>query len=1110
MQRQGKILIVGTIVLGAVIGLLLAAVAATQLLANREMVRSLLAAKTAQAIGGSLDYDRLTINLLPLPHVEAEGIDLQRPDAFAIRAAELSIYPRLLPLMAGRLRIRRMVVEAPDVRLAGMPAALSEPESPPPQAGAEKRFGEDIQAIVGGLFGFLAAIEPNTDLLIQEGTVTLALADAPDLWATDVQLYGENDNGRHFLSLECRTAVAGRLEIGLHADSGASTARGTITADDLNLRPILHYASLPGGLLTADTHARANASFTVAGVGAVNGRFHLRLPDLTVVRNSRQLDLTAVNIAGDFDAGASGLHLRFDRLQSARPAVNLSAGARIRIDQETNRQTIELQAEADRLEVAVAGQAIRAIAGDLEAVRTAFAVAREGIVTDAGYAARWEEDGNGYRTVSMNAAGHISQGRITIPGIDADLERMDGDIVYRDQQVRFTNASGHFTGATFETLAATIDWQTDATLSITSPAVNVEAATLSNWLLSFEELAGIRQYVRSVDGVFRLSLLAIDGPLTDPAKWDFKVRGTPETVRLTSSLFPFEARFSGGTIAYVPGSEEATNVAIEFLDAAVTASYQTNGLMEPESIVGTLDGTLGPEAIAWLNTMLPLPTHLQMKPPVDLYGVKLTWNNIGETSLVGTVQTAGGINIVADGSFYPETWHLRRIEFSDGSSTMTASARKDAERVEVTFSGNVEKATADRILADNRILAGRLEGDFRAIYDIGRPMHAAFAGQLSGQGVRILQVFPDPVEIDRFSIDGRAGQLTIAPSTIRWQNSRMIVDGTVRNRSGDVHLNLNVDADRMDAALLQSIRSAGRGSVHSAPKQGPPVAPTLSGTVTVQTDEFSYGRLTWSPVEAVVTLGEQEIGVQINRSDLCGITATGNMAFTSDGLRLHISPRAESAPLEATAECLWDKSVEVQGRYDLEGDIRLPEPAHDPLQQLTGRLTVRSQNGRILYSNVMTKIVALLNVTEALTGGSSDVIRRGYGYTNAHVKMRLGDGKLHLDEILLDGNSLKMTGRGSIDVNSQNVDIKLLAAPLKTVDRVVSKLPVIGYIAGGSLISIPLRVRGKVDNVTVVTMPPSDVGKGLLNLMGRTLKEPFKLIEQGASLATDTDAPPRN
>ncbi len=110
---------------------------------------------------------------------------------------------------------------------------------------------------------------------------------------------------------------------------------------------------------------------------------------------------------------------------------------------------------------------------------------------------------------------------------------------------------------------------------------------------------------------------------------------------------------------------------------------------------------------------------------------------------------------------------------------------------------------------------------------------------------------------------------------------------------------------------------------------------------------------------------------------------------------------------------------------------------------------------------------------------------------------------MQFSEILFDGNSLTITGQGMITLDTREADIKLLAAPLKAIDRIVNKIPIVNYIAGGSLISIPLRIRGPLANIKVTPMPPSAVREGLLNIMGRTLKAPFKLVQSASEFAVE-------
>ena len=1101
MRRTKKLFLISVVLSCIVMALLLTAALSTNLLANREMVKSFIVTKTAQATGGTLVYDRLDISFLPMPHLKARDIHLRRPGAFEVYADELSVYPRILPILKGQISIRRLALASPDIEVFVGSDSMKAPAAP---TGRGVRSLEDsIRTAIGGLFGALATIDPGTDLRIEEGTVTLVFTDSPDLRTTGINAAVENDDGDLSLNLNCQSDAIGKLTVSAKADIEAIHVGGQIRLTGANVRPLLLYASLPDGITTEDTRATVNATFTVDGPETVHSRFDFKFPALTVMRNDLKLDLHTAAISGTVDYADKSLSLSIDTLQSAQPALDVSAAAIIKPAGDTGRSVIEVRAAAKGLDVAVAGAVTRAIAGDLNGIRTAFSVAKEGHLTDATYFAGFETGSNGLQLTTMKASGHLTRGLVTIPGIEADLERMDADVIYEDQHVEFKNVRGHFKGATFQGLDAAIDWEDESTLSISSNSVSVDAAPLHTWLTSFKGLSGVKNYIESIAGTARLTKLHINGPLTEPANWVYEISGTPEDIRITSPLVPFEVRLSGGEIIYIPGKERAADVRIEFLDGSFVSSYQSKGIVNPETISCHFDGSMGQAAIEWLNTVLPIPRHLQMKPPVDLSGVNIAWSDTQTFSFMGGMKTAGGVELFADFTVSPQDWHIRRIQFADGSSQATASARKHPDGIEIGFSGNVEKTTADRILANNQTLSGRLEGDFRAVIDTRAPLNSSFTGKLAGEGLHILRLVSDPIEVRQFSIDGSGNQLKIAPSEVSLCNSLLVVDGVLDNGDGNLTFDINVDADRLDEELIRALEPIGKDKANAQDKPEALSVMTPRGKIHVKADDFTYGGFTWSQVQADIRIEDSETDVQVSQANLCGISTTGELGFSPRGVSLHVTPTATGASLQETAGCLWDKPLKADARYDLAGEINLPTTRQDPAQFMSGQIEFSSDNGRIQYANVLMKVISVLNVTEVFTGGKSDFTEEGYGYTKAYAKAVIGGGKLQFDEILLDGNSLKITGQGSIDLKDREVDIILLAAPLKTVDHIVNKLPIINYITGGSLISVPLRIEGEISDLSVVPIPPSAVGKGLLGIMGRTLKAPFKLVESAAALAPE-------
>jgi hypothetical protein len=104
-------------------------------------------------------------------------------------------------------------------------------------------------------------------------------------------------------------------------------------------------------------------------------------------------------------------------------------------------------------------------------------------------------------------------------------------------------------------------------------------------------------------------------------------------------------------------------------------------------------------------------------------------------------------------------------------------------------------------------------------------------------------------------------------------------------------------------------------------------------------------------------------------------------------------------------------------------------------------------------------------------------------------------GRILMKECVIDGASMGIGCEGDIDLINQEMDLTVLVAPLKTVDRIVSNLPIINNILGSTLISIPFRATGKIGNPTVIPLSPTAVGSGVLGIMERTLKLPITLIQ---------------
>jgi uncharacterized protein YhdP len=104
-------------------------------------------------------------------------------------------------------------------------------------------------------------------------------------------------------------------------------------------------------------------------------------------------------------------------------------------------------------------------------------------------------------------------------------------------------------------------------------------------------------------------------------------------------------------------------------------------------------------------------------------------------------------------------------------------------------------------------------------------------------------------------------------------------------------------------------------------------------------------------------------------------------------------------------------------------------------------------------------------------------------------------GKLLFKEFVIDGRTMEVVARGEVDLIDKTLSLKVIVAPLKTVDAIVKFIPLVRYILGGTLVVIPVSVTGPFHDPKVEVLSPSAVESELLGIMKRTLKLPLRIID---------------
>jgi hypothetical protein len=260
----------------------------------------------------------------------------------------------------------------------------------------------------------------------------------------------------------------------------------------------------------------------------------------------------------------------------------------------------------------------------------------------------------------------------------------------------------------------------------------------------------------------------------------------------------------------------------------------------------------------------------------------------------------------------------------------------------------------------------------------------------------------------------------------------------------------------------------------------------------------TWDGLRWSDARGTVAFGDEGIEITVAKADLCGLRCKGSVYSHAGLITNSFQFWADKADLASTLKCLWDKDARIEGKFFLDADM-WAEGTRDPLKEGSqGSFLFVSKNGRIYRWTILSRLFGMLNVIGLFKGDFPDFTQKGFTYDQFVIAGELRDGYLYLNEFVIDGPALKIVGKGRIDISTGEADIVLLLAPLKTVDTVISHIPIVGRIItgkSGTFISVPFSVAGYLDNPKVTLLPPEAVGNGLWGVLKRTLETPVEMFK---------------
>ncbi len=1200
------------IVMGTFLVLLLIFILLLPTLVNLEPIKGEIAAIISQRVGVEPEFQRLDLSFFPRPHVTLHEGSLSIPGKVTGTLGSLTLYPQILPLLKGNVRITRLHVEAPDFTMRLV-------ERGGEKKGRQRAFSfSTIGETVAPALALMSSNAPGLIVMVEKGRLNLSRGDESAFWFGDIQARISLPPDRLKIDLACNSNLWESISVEGWLDSNDFRGDGRIHLRDFQPQALTDYVFPLAAQRVGDSHLNLDLSFKVKGLKTLEAEVEGSLPLLTLRQGLEKLVIRGKSLKGAFQMDEDKVTVSMGQLDLDYPQLSMSG--ELLLDQTSPRVSLKL--EGREVDVRSTREAALALAGEEPTVQEIFNYVRGGKVPLITLSAQGSSVADLGELENILIKGNMVEGKIFIPGEDTGLEGLDlyledakgdavisggilegknlearwgrekgrdgtlklglegedaplhleiviemdnlsrlppllntlikdeafaeeiarayeikgralgrlvvgesrksararvdvsefnlsaryerlpyhlaiesGQLFYDVDRIHVKDLSGRLGKSSFSDLTAQVGLKGARSVEVLSAKSTVLLDEIYTWLSSLEGFKSALKDLKSVQGTIALSTVNLKFPLVKPQKMRFRVRGTVKDLAMDSTLLP-------GPVAVTGGDFEATPEAISIRDAPVRTSDSTlrigavlnrplEGLQKVDVRLG---GNMGPEATEWVSDLIGLPPRLRIRSPLSFSGAHVGWDRNGRISFSGSLVPKGGPKITIDMLHSPTELTIRNVSIRDEVSHATFGLRLKEREFHLNFKGDLEKTTLDRLLVKNQILTGAIKGDFEAHILLDNPMRSTAHGKLRGVGLGYPVKLKVPVVIEDVSLEARKNKLNVESAILTWGENHLNLDGNVGCSEGDFLIDMSLSADGFEWENAKEIWE--EEDKKSDLKQEDDIrTPPLKGILRVRSQYFEHGKFTWRPFHADITFRQDGIKVAVTEANLCGIATRGTLDVFPQKLKLAFQPVSRSQDLDPTLACLWDKEGFISGNFDLQGEFNAQGKKEDLTQSLGGNFDFLARDGRIFRLKLLSRIIGYINLTEVFRAKFPDLGKEGLAYDSITIKGDLQGGKFILKEAILDSSTVEIVGQGEIDLTTEKMDLKLLVAPLKTVDSVVKKSPGVRGILGGTLVSIPVRVTGDVTNPKVGTLSPSGVGSDLMRYLNKTVRIPFKVVE---------------
>lgn len=285
------------------------------------------------------------------------------------------------------------------------------------------------------------------------------------------------------------------------------------------------------------------------------------------------------------------------------------------------------------------------------------------------------------------------------------------------------------------------------------------------------------------------------------------------------------------------------------------------------------------------------------------------------------------------------------------------------------------------------------------------------------------------------------------------------------------------------------------------PEKSAPVKRPLTGNGTVRIAGGSAFGQPFKDFSMKVDLGEKAVHMKpvslITNGGTVGAESTFYRSPDSDIL-YDVKADISGVRLKTFLSSLGVKDAVISGTLNGKIFLACKRNAKPLARGVDGEVHLQAERGKLWKFLFLGKVFSVVNIISL-----DELFKKGLPYRMISGDFKVEKGVITTNNLFFDSDSVRMSSAGNLDTAERTIDVVLVLHPFVTIDKIITSIPVAGWIIGGkdkSAVNVYYSIKGPVKDPSVKPAPVKSIQEAVLGKLQRLLEAPFKMIKEGSEV----------